>query len=92
MTAPDGTRQWMLVQPAEGYPWQVVISIPQRTVNALAVQLATRLIAVLGAVGAVMMLVLYATSRRLTRPLREMAIAAELIARGNLALPVRVRS
>ena len=92
VTAPDGTRHWVLVQPAEGYAWQVVISIPQRTVNALAVQLATRLIAVLVTVGAVMMLVLYATSRRLTRPLREMAIAAESIARGNLALPVRVRS
>ena len=90
--AADGTRQWVLIRPAEGYPWQVVISIPQRTINALAVQLATRLFAVLVAVGAVMMLVLYATSRRLTRPLREMALAAESIARGNLALPIRVRS
>ena len=92
VTASDGTRQLVLVQPAEGYPWQIVISIPQRTVNALAVQLATRLVAVLVAVGAVMMVVLYATSRRLTRPLREMAVAAESIARGNLALPIRVRS
>jgi signal transduction histidine kinase len=92
VVAEDGTRQWVLVQPAEGYPWQVVVSIPQRTINALAVQLATRLVAVLVGVGAVMMLVLYATSRRLTRPLREMARAAESIARGNLALPVRVRS
>jgi signal transduction histidine kinase/HAMP domain-containing protein len=92
VVAADGTRQWVLVQPAEGYPWQVVVGIPQRTINALAVQLATRLFAVLVAVGAVMMLVLNATSRRLTRPLREMALAAESIARGNLALPVRVRS
>ena len=90
--AADGTRQWVLIRAAEGYPWQVVVSIPQRTINALAVQLATRLVAVLVAVGAVMMLVLYATSRRLTRPLREMALAAESIARGNLALPIRVRS
>jgi PAS domain S-box-containing protein len=92
VVAEDGTRQWVLIKQAEGYPWQVVVSIPQRTINALAVQLATRLFAVLVAVGAVMMLVLYATSRRLTRPLREMSLAAESIARGNLALPVRVRS
>lgn len=92
VTAADGTRRLVLLKPVEGYPWQVVISIPQRSVNALAVQLATRLVAVLLAVGGVMVIVLYATSRRLTRPLREMALVAESIARGNLALPVRVRS
>jgi signal transduction histidine kinase/HAMP domain-containing protein len=89
-TAPDGTRRITLSLAVEGYPWRAVISVPQRVVDTLAAQIATRLFAVIVIVFALMMAVVYAGSQRLTRPLRIMAGVAESIAEGNLAQPVRV--
>lgn len=87
-TAPDGTQRLVYAYPVQGYPWRVVITMPQRVVDALALRIAGRLFAVILVVGMLMMAVVYAGSRRLTRPLRQMAVSAEAIAQGDLARPV----
>ena len=83
-TAPDGTRRLVQVTDVPGYPWRVQVSLPVSVVNRLALQIAARLFGVMAAVGALVIVLVYASSRRLTRPLRAMAVAAESIARGSL--------
>ena len=88
VTAPDGTGQLAYVFPVPGYSWTVVLTIPEAVVDRLAIPIAARLFAVMAAAALVVVLLTYAVSRRLTRPLRQMTLAAESIARGNLERPV----
>lgn len=83
-TAPDGTHRLVQVTDVPGYPWRVQVSLPVSVVNRLALQIAARLFGVMAAVGLLVVVLVYASSRRLTRPLRAMAVAAESIARGHL--------
>ena len=83
-TAPDGTRRLIRALDVPGYPWRVQVTLPQSVVNRLALQIAARLFAVMAGVGVLVVVLVYASSRRLTRPLRAMAMTAESIARGNL--------
>lgn len=88
-TAPDGSRRMVYIENVEGYPWYVVMTIPQSEVDQLAIQLTFQLAAVLLLVGLVLVGSVYVVSRQLTRPLGRMAHVAESIARGKLDLPVR---
>jgi PAS domain S-box-containing protein len=84
ITAPDGTRELEYVYPVEGYPWRVVVTVPQRVVDRMAVPTATRLLGVVTLVGLALLAFVYWTSRRVTLPVRHMASTAEAIARGDL--------
>ncbi len=84
LTSADGTRALEYVQPVEGYPWKVVVMVPQRVVDRMAVPIAARLLAVVSVVGALLLVIVYVTSRRVTQPVRQMASTAEAIARGDL--------
>jgi signal transduction histidine kinase len=86
--APDGTTQLAFVYPVPGSSWTVVLTVPGPAVDRLAIQIAARLFAVMAAAGCIVVLLTYAVSRSLTRPLRQMTLAAESIARGNLDRPV----
>ncbi|HSR48236.1 MAG TPA: ATP-binding protein [Anaerolineales bacterium] len=88
LTAPDGTRQLAFVYPVPGSSWVVVLTVPGTAVDRLAIEIAARLFAVMAVAGVVVVLLAYAVSRTLTRPLRQMTLAAESIARGNLDRPV----
>ena len=88
VTAPDGTSQLAYVYAIPGHPWTVVLTVPEAVVDRLAIPIAARLFAVMAFAGAVVVLLTYAVSRGLTRPLRQMTLAAESIARGNLDRPV----
>jgi PAS domain S-box-containing protein len=79
-----GGRSLMYSLPVEGYPWQVIISIPQRTIDALALSTTFNLLILLVAIGSVVIIGVQLMSSRLTRPLRQMAATAESIARGDL--------
>lgn len=83
-SAPDGTRRLVYINAIQGFPWYVVVSAPQREVDQLALRLSTRLFAAIVAVGVAILVVAYVSSRRITQPLRQMASAAESMARGNL--------
>lgn len=87
-SAPDGTRRLEYVYPVPGYPWKVVSVVPQRVVDQMAYPIAARLVAVLMVVGIAFLGFIYWSSQRLTQPLRQMARAAEGIARGDLDRPV----
>ncbi|MCJ7513701.1 MAG: ATP-binding protein [Anaerolineales bacterium] len=89
-TASDGTRQLSYISAVGGYPWWVVVTSPQGAVDLLAARIAGQLTAVIAAVGSLALLVVYLISRRITRPLREMAGAADTIASGDLSQPVTV--
>lgn len=88
VTAPDGTAQLAYVYPVPGHAWTIVLTVPQSGVDRLAIPIAARLFAVMAVAGVVVVLLTYAVSRGLTRPLRQMTLAAESIARGNLDRPV----
>jgi signal transduction histidine kinase len=88
-TAPDGTRRLIYLADVRGYPWRVWSIVPQREVQKSALRIAANLVGVVAAVGSLALLTVYLISRRLTRPLRQMAAAAQSIARGNLAQPVQ---
>jgi signal transduction histidine kinase len=83
-TAPDGTRQLSYALPVAGYSWHVVVTTPQRAVDALALRTTLRLLAALVSIGALAIVAAHFSARRLTRPLRQMAASAEAIAQGNL--------
>jgi GAF domain-containing protein len=88
VAAPDGSPQLAYVYPVPGHPWTVVLTVPESVVDRLAIPIAARLFAVMAFAGVVVILLTYAVSRGLTRPLRQMTLAAESIARGNLDRPV----
>ncbi len=88
VSAPDGTTKLAYVYPIPGHPWTVVLTVPEAVVDRLAIPIAARLFAVMAFAGVVVVLLTYAVSRGLTRPLRQMTLAAESIARGNLDRPV----
>ena len=83
-TGSDGARSLVYSHPVEGYPWRVLVSTPQRTLDTLAFSTTANLFILLVTIGAVFIVGVHLMSRRLTLPLRHMASTAESIARGDL--------
>jgi signal transduction histidine kinase/HAMP domain-containing protein len=88
----NGSRQLVLIENVLGYPWAVVATAPQGAIESLAFATSANLFAVIIGVGGMLLFLVYVSTSRLTRPLRQMASAAELISRGKLDHPVEVRS
>ncbi len=86
----DNTRQIVYYMPVEGYPWAIVVQLPYEVVLARARAMATPLLIVLVLFGSVLAVVIPVTTRLLTRPLDQLAVAAERIAEGDLTQPVQV--
>jgi PAS domain S-box-containing protein len=86
----DNTRQLIYYLPVEGYPWAVVIRLPYEVVLAQATQVATPLLLLQVLLGGGLVVVIPLVTRWLTRPLTQLAAAADHIAEGDLAQPVRV--
>ena len=84
--APDstGNRSWVYSQQVEGYPWRVIVSTPQSSLDALALSTTVNLFLLLVSLGGVLIAAVHLSSRRLTQPLRDMASTAEAIALGDL--------
>lgn len=86
-----GSRRLAYAHSVKGYPWWVIITVAKSSVDQLAIQIAVRLAGVLLAVGILLVGMVYAVSRQLTRPIRQIAHAAERIAQGDLDHAVEVR-
>ena len=86
----DNTRQLVYYLPVEGYPWSVVIRLPYKVVLEQATQIATPLLLLQVLLGGGLVVVIPLVTRWLTRPLTQLAAAADRIAEGDLAQPVRV--
>lgn len=88
--APDGSRRLLLLEEVAGYPWRVVVIVPEREVNRVALGITLRLVALIAGVGVLALATVYVLSRRLTSPLERMAAVAQAIARGRLDEKVEV--
>ncbi len=86
----DNTRQLVYYLPVEGYPWAVVICLPYDVVLEQATQIATPLLLLQVLLGGGLVIVIPLFTRWLTRPLTQLATAADRIAEGDLTQPVRV--
>ena len=86
----DNTRQLVYYLPVEGFPWAVVILLPYEVVLEQATQIATPLLLLQLLMGGGLVIVIPLATRWLTRPLTQLAAAADRIAEGDLDHPVRI--
>jgi len=87
---PDGTRRWVYYQPTEGRPWAVVLTVPARTVQQIALDIASPLLMVIAIVAIVSVVFLSLSLNRITASLQGLASQAGIIARGQLDEPLSV--
>ena len=88
--SPGNTRQLVYTLPVEGYPWTVVVVLPNEVVLAQATQITTPtvfILVVIGILGAAVML--WVTSR-ITQPIVTLARATASIAQGEYDRPVGI--
>ncbi len=86
----DNTRQLIYYLPVEGYPWAVVIRMPYEVVLEQATQIATPLLLLQVLLGGGLVIVIPMVTNWLTRPLKQLAAAADRIAEGDLTQRVQV--
>jgi PAS domain S-box-containing protein len=87
----DNTRQLVYYLPVEGYDsWAVVIRLPYEIVLEQAAQIATPLLILQILLGGGLLVVILFATGWLTRPLQQLAAAADRIAEGDLTQPVRM--
>ncbi|MBN2149357.1 MAG: HAMP domain-containing protein [Anaerolineales bacterium] len=90
-TGSDGTRRLVYSQPVQGMPWRVVISVPARQAQQLALQIAAPLLGMIAAAFLISAVLLYFALRFVTASLRNLALEANRISGGDLAHPLVVR-
>jgi len=83
-------RQLACYVPVEGYRWAAVILLPYEVVLRLATGIAGPLLVLLAALTTAVGVIIPWTTSQLTRPLNQLARAAEGIAEGNLERAVQV--
>ncbi len=86
----DNTRELVYYLPVEGYPWAVVIQLPYEVVLEHATQVATPLLGLQLLLGGVLVVVIPFVTNLVTRPLTQLAAAADRIAEGDLDQAVHV--
>jgi PAS domain S-box-containing protein len=86
----QNTRQLVYALRAEGCPWTVVVRVPHEVVLAKAQEVATPLLFLQFLFGGGLMVVIPLVTSVMTRPLQQLAVAADRIAEGNLARPIQV--
>jgi len=89
-TAPDGTRQLTYYQPVFGRPWSVVLTVPARQAQQLALNIAMPLSLMILLLAFVAMISLRVGLRVVTGSLQVLADEANRIAEGNLDHPLQV--
>ncbi len=89
-TAPDGTRQVAYYQPVVGRPWAIVLKIPARRAQQLALNIAMPLSLMISVLALVAMVSLRLGLRVVTGSLQSLAAEANRIAQGNLDHPLQV--
>lgn len=86
----DNTRQLIYYLPVEGYPWAVVIRLPYEVVLGRATQVATPLLFLQILLGGGLVIVILLVTGWMTRPLKQLATAADHIAEGDLTRSIQV--
>ncbi len=86
----QATRELVYYLPVEGHPWAVVIRLPYEVVLEQATQIATPLLLLQLLLGGGLVIVIPLVTRVVTRPLTQLAVAADRIAEGDLRRVVQV--
>jgi PAS domain S-box-containing protein len=86
----DNTRDLVYYLPSEEHPWAVVIRLPYEVLLAEATQIAGPLLVVQIVLGGSLVILIPVVTSRLTRPLTQLAAAAERIAEGDLDQPIHM--
>jgi signal transduction histidine kinase len=89
-TAPDGTRQIVYYHPVEGHPWAVVMSVPARRAQQLALNISAPLALMIILLAAVALVSTRLGLRVVTGSLKGLAAEANRIAKGDLDHPLQV--
>ena len=89
--ASDGTRQFVYYQPVPGRPWAIVLTIPARQVQQLALNIALPLSGMIFLLALVALVVLRLGLRVVTASLQNLSVEANRIAEGKLDHPLQVR-
>lgn len=87
-TAPDGTRQMVYYQRAAGRPWAIVLTVPAKETQQLALQIAQPLSLMIILLALVALAALWLSLRTVTRSLKNLAVEANRIAQGQLDRPL----
>jgi PAS domain S-box-containing protein len=83
-TAPDGTRQLTYYQSTKGRPWSVLLTIPARQAQQLALNIAAPLLGMVFVLGIVAVLIIRVSLQMVTSSLKTLAIESDRIAKGQL--------
>jgi signal transduction histidine kinase/HAMP domain-containing protein len=86
--APDGTRRLVYYQPAVGQPWSIILAIPARQSQQLALQIATPMLLMIVVASAAIVIILLLGMRFITQSLEKLAREANRIASGQLDHPL----
>ncbi|MEK7276125.1 MAG: ATP-binding protein, partial [Chloroflexota bacterium] len=89
-SAPGNTRRLVYYLPVNGYPWSVVIILPNEVVLRQATQITTPLILLLVAFGVIGSGIILLVTSQITRPIETLARATANIAQGELDRPVGI--
>lgn len=89
-TAPDGTRQLIYAQRAAGQPWGVIFTIPAYRAQALALEIAMPLLAMIVALSLVSLIILRLGLQVVTASLKNLSLEAGRISQGQLDHPLAV--
>jgi len=83
-SAPDGTRQFVYVQPLLGRPWTVIVMVPAVQAQQLALDIAAPLLLVILVLSGIAAVLIRVSLRVITSSLRSLTSEAERIAQGHL--------
>ena len=89
-TAPDGTRRLVYYQPALGRPWAVVLTVPARRTQQIALNIAGPLLGIIIILAIFSVLLLRLGLRVVTASLERLALQAGNISQGQLDTPLQV--
>ncbi len=89
-SATDGTRRLVYYQPAEGSPWSIVITVPARNAQQLALDIATPLLVMILFLSLMAGFLFHIGTRQVTRSLYSLADEAANISQGELDRPIQL--
>ena len=88
--APDGARQLIYYQPVTGQPWSVVLMVPARQAQQLALNIAAPLLGVILLLAGLAFVLMRFSFGMMTSSLKALTEEAEHIAQGQLDRPLQV--
>ncbi len=89
-TAADGTRSLIYFQPAVGRPWSVVLTVPARRSQQIALNIAGPLLGMVILLAFLVVLVMRLGLRVVTASLQRLAVGASNISQGELDTPLEI--